>query len=156
MVSAAALVAAIAISELAGVIGAFFTIPSIPTWYASLNLPSFTPPGWVFSVVWPTLFLLMGIAAYLVWCKGSARRDVRAALVLFLVQLALNVGWSAIFFGAHLIFYALVEIIILWLAILWTAISFYKISRAAGALLIPYLAWVSFAVFLTGAVWRMN
>jgi translocator protein len=150
------LVVAVVVSELAGIIGSLFTVPSLPNWYANLNLPSFTPPGWVFSVVWVTLFFLIGIAAYLVWREGLGEKKVRTALSAFFVQLALNIGWTAIFFGAHLILFAFVEIIILWFAILWTAALFYRISRPAAALFLPYLIWVAFAAFLTYSVWRLN
>lgn len=147
---------AIVISELAGIIGAVFTTPSIPTWYATLARPDFAPPNWVFGPVWTTLFALMGIASYLVWRKGTARRDVRTGLGIFSGQLVLNILWSFLFFGLQSPGAALVEIAFLWLAILWTVISFGKVSKPAAWLLVPYILWVSFAAYLNFAIWSLN
>lgn len=149
------LIVAIAVSELAGIIGSIFTAPSIPTWYATLAKPSFNPPSWVFAPVWTTLFALMGIAAYLVWRKGLDRRDVKIALGIFLGQLILNTLWSFIFFGQHNPGRAFAEIIFLWLAILATIIAFAKISKPAAWLLFPYILWVSFAGFLNFSIWQL-
>src|SRR5579872_327040 len=121
------LIIAIAISELAGTIGAFFTTSSLPTWYATLAKPTLNPPAWIFAPVWTTLYLLMGIAAFLVWNKGWNRKDVRKALGVFLLQLVLNAVWSIIFFTLHSPAWAFADIIALWLAIIWTIIVFYKI-----------------------------
>ncbi len=156
MRSVAKLVAAILVCEFAGIIGSVFTIPSIPTWYASIQKPSFNPPSWVFAPVWTLLFLLMGISLYLVWIEGWKKRNVRKAILIFGVQLALNVLWSLLFFGLKSPFYALLEIVILWLAILLTIIEFYKISKKAALLLVPYLLWVSFASILNFYVWMLN
>lgn len=150
------LISAILISELAGVIGSLFTFSSIPTWYATIVRPSFSPPNWIFGPVWTTLFALMGIALFLVWQKGFSRKDVKVAVVLFAVQLLLNTCWSIIFFGAHNPGAAFIEIIFLWLAILVTIIAFFRISKWAGYLLLPYIAWVSFAAFLNYAIWTLN
>lgn len=150
------LIIAITISEMAGVIGAFFTTPSIPTWYAGIIKPSINPPAWIFGPVWTTLFALMGIAAFLVWKKGLDRRDVRIALGIFAGQLVLNTFWSTIFFGLHSPGGALIEIIFLWLAILATIIAFAKISKPAACLLLPYILWVSFAMYLNYAIWALN
>lgn len=147
---------AIMIPQLAGVVGSVFTMPAIPTWYAGLNRPTFAPPNWVFGPVWTTLFLLMGIAAFLVWRYGVERREVRAALGIFCIQLILNTLWSVIFFGFQNPGAALIEIIILWLAILATIIAFACVSRPAAYLLIPYLAWVSFAIVLNYRIWILN
>ena len=133
-----------------------FTTPSIPTWYASIEKPSFTPPNSVFGPVWITLFLLMGIALFLVWREGLSDRNVRNTFTLFIVQLVLNVLWSAAFFGLRSPLAGLVVIIVLWAAILLTIIRFFGISRAAGALLIPYIAWVSYAAVLNGALYILN
>lgn len=140
----------------AGYIGSFFTGPSIPTWYADLNKPPFTPPNGVFAPVWTALFVLMGISAYLVWHEGLRAKGVKPALILFDIQLVLNVVWSFLFFGLESPFYAFVEIVVLWVAIALTIIAFRKVSRAAGLLLLPYLAWVTFATILTFSVWRLN
>jgi len=150
------LIAAIIFAELAGIIGSLFTFSSIPTWYVTIIRPTFSPPNWIFGPVWTTLFALMGIALFLVWQKGIARKDVKVAVAIFLVQLILNTIWSIIFFGAHNIGGAFIEIIFLWLAILATIITFYKISKPAGYLLLPYIAWVSFAGFLNYTIWTLN
>lgn len=120
------LIIAIVVSECAGIIGSVFTAPSIPTWYVTLVKPEFSPPNWVFAPVWTTLFLLMGIAAFLVWQNGLERKDVRIALGIFILQLVLNTTWSIIFFGQHNPGLALLEIVLLWVAIVATIISFYK------------------------------
>jgi len=150
------LISAILISQLAGVIGSAFTFRAIPTWYAGLEKPTFSPPNWIFGPVWTMLYTLMGIAAWLVWRKGFADRSVRIALILFLIQLALNALWSVIFFGLRSPTWAFAEIVVLWIAIVMTTIYFFKISRAAGALMIPYIAWVSFAAALNLYVARLN
>lgn len=134
--------------QAAGAVGALFTTPNIPTWYATLPKPALAPPNWVFGPVWTTLFLLMGIAAYLLWRRGLSRPGARLALSLFLVQLGLNVLWSALFFGMRNPAAAFSEIIVLWLAIAATIAAFYRVSRTAAALLVPYLLWVSFASYL--------
>ena len=150
------LVVAIAIAELAGVVGSIFTTPSIQTWYATLAKPEFAPPNWIFAPVWTTLFVLMGIAAFLIWRKGLSRRDVKIALGVFLGQLVLNTLWSIIFFGLHSPGGAFIEIIFLWLAILATIIVFARISKPAAWLLVPYILWVSFAGYLNYAIWTLN
>lgn len=150
------LVTSIIICLLAGYIGSFFTSPSIPTWYANLEKPSFNPPDWVFAPVWTALFVLMGISAYLVWHKGVQNKDVRISLFIFGVQLMLNVLWSFLFFRLQSPFYAFVEIIILWAAIALTILNFHRISRTAGLLLLPYILWVSFAAILNFFIWRLN
>jgi len=150
------LVTAVVVSELAGIIGSFFTAPSIPTWYPTIVKPAFNPPAWVFGPVWTTLFALMGIAAYLVWKKGLNRKEVRIALIIFIGQLVLNTLWSIIFFGWHSPRGAFAEIILLWLAILTTIIAFARISKPAAWLLVPYILWVSFAAYLNYAIWTLN
>ena len=150
------LIVSIIVSELTGIIGSVFTAPAISGWYATLVKPSFNPPAWVFGPVWTTLFLLMGIAAFLIWKKGLDRRDVCIALGVFLGQLVLNTLWSIIFFGLHSPGGALIEIIFLWLAILATIIFFAKISKPAAWLLAPYILWVSFAMYLNYAIWALN
>ena len=147
---------AILISEAAGIIGSVFTSPSIPTWYAGIIKPTFSPPNWVFGPVWTTLFALMGIASYIVWKRGFERRDVRIALGMFALQLILNVTWSLIFFGLQNPALAFLEIIALWLAIALTIVSFYRINKIAAYLLIPYILWVSFAMFLNYTIWSLN
>ncbi len=147
---------AIFVSQLAGIIGAVFTAPAILTWYAGILKPAFNPPNWIFAPVWTALFLLMGISSFLIWKKGLERRDVKISLVLFTGQLLLNILWSFLFFGLHNIGSAFIEIFILWLAIISTMIAFFRISRQAGWLLLPYILWVSFAAYLNYAIWIAN
>lgn len=163
------LIIAIGVSEMAGVIGAFFTTPSIAGWYAGIAKPALNPPAWVFGPVWTTLYALMGIAAFLIWreydkASEDKRKGIKVALALFGIQLVLNTLWSIIFFGStsltinglNNIGIALVEIVLLWLAILATIIAFAKISKPAAWLLVPYILWVSFAVYLNYAIWVLN
>lgn len=140
----------------AGAIGGLATAPAIPGWYASLNKPAFNPPNWVFGPVWTMLYVLMGVAAYLVYEKGAGKREVRMALALFGTQLGLNVLWSLLFFGLQSPLFGLVCIALLWFAIAATIIRFYPLSRPAGALLAPYLLWVSFASILNFYIWVLN
>lgn len=150
------LVMAILICQLAGIVGSFFTVAAVPTWYAFLNKPSFSPPSWLFGPVWVALYALMGLALYLVLEARDQKKDVRAALVVFAIQLILNAAWSIIFFGLKLPGLAWIEIMFLWLFILGSITSFYKVSRPAAWLLLPYFIWVSFASVLNFYVWRLN
>lgn len=150
------LITAIIVSELAGIIGSIFTVSAVPTWYETLAKPALNPPSWIFGHVWTTLYALMGIAAFLVWKKGWDRIDVRKALFVFGVQLILNASWSIVFFGLHSPLWALVNIIAMWIAIVWTMILFYKISKPAIWLLVPYILWVSFATYLNYSIWMLN
>ena len=136
-----------------GALGSVITTPSIPTWYAALAHPAIAPPNWLFAPVWTTLYVLMGFAAWRAWKMCGLNST---AMTLYAIQLALNLGWSAIFFGLHQIGAALVEIVVLWLAILATTILFWRADRIAGALLVPYLAWTGFATVLTEAFWKLN
>lgn len=138
-----------------GSLGGLFTIAEIPVWYAGLNKPSFNPPNSVFGPVWTTLYTLMGISLYLVW-KLPASAERNRALKIFGIQFALNFCWSIIFFRFHLIGTALVEIILMWGCILLTILFFWKQSRTAALLLVPYIFWVSFATILTAAIYRLN
>ena len=140
----------------AGAIGSVFTQQAIPTWYATLAKPAFNPPNWVFMPVWTLLYILMGVAAFLVWRKGLENRQVRIALIFFLVQLILNASWSVFFFGLQSPLYGLIVIVVLWVAILFTSLSFYRIYRPAGILLWPYLLWVTFAAVLNESIWLLN
>lgn len=150
------LVISLILCQLAGFIGSLFTTPAIPTWYETLNKPSFTPPNGVFAPVWTTLFLLMGISAFLVWRKGIENPRVNIALRLFIIQLILNIFWSVLFFGLRSPLLGLVEIIILWTSILLTILYFFKVSKIAGILLLPYILWVSFTAVLNFSIWRLN
>ncbi|WP_301664733.1 TspO/MBR family protein [Methanoculleus frigidifontis] len=149
-------IAAIAVCQAAGLIGTIFTTPAIPTWYAALTKPDLTPPSWVFGPVWTILYLLMGIALYLVWLRGWEKRDVKVAMSIFGVQLVLNVLWSYFFFGLQMPSVAFIEIIILWIAIALSIWSFARVSVPAAILLVPYIIWVSFAAYLTYAISVLN
>lgn len=156
MKSKTALIAAVLICELAGLIGSAFTYPSISDWYTKLNKPSFSPPNWLFAPVWVMLYLFMGVSAYLVWEKGMKKKEVRDALSIFVVQLLLNTLWSLLFFGLRCPLCGLLGIAVLWVAILLTIIKFRRISKTAALLLLPYILWVSFAVLLNFYVWMLN
>ncbi|MBC8274267.1 MAG: tryptophan-rich sensory protein [Chloroflexi bacterium] len=140
----------------AGAIGSIFTRQAIPTWYATLEKPAFNPPNWLFAPAWTLLYIMMGIAAFLVWRKGLENRQVRVALIVFLVQLVLNALWSVAFFGLESPVYGLIVIAALWVAILFTVWKFYRISLAASVLMWPYLLWVSFAAVLNSSIWLLN
>ena len=150
------LVISIVACQCAGVIGSIFTTAAIPTWYAALQKPPFSPPNWLFAPAWVTLYLLMGIAAFLIWRQGLGQKEVKTALVIFLVQLVLNALWSVVFFGLESPLYGMVVIIALWVVILLTILRFFKLSTAAGALLLPYILWVSFAAVLNVSIWVLN
>jgi benzodiazapine receptor len=154
--SAVKLVLFIVLCEIAGVIGSLFTTPSIPTWYAGLRKPDLAPPNWVFAPVWTTLYALMGISLFIVWNKTQSRGFGRVGISTFILQLALNVLWSYLFFGLQSPFLGIIEITILWFAIAATSVLFSKISRTAGLILLPYLAWVSFAGYLNYMIFTMN
>jgi tryptophan-rich sensory protein len=139
----------------AGGLGAIATTPEIEGWYTTIAKPTWNPPDSVFGPVWTALFVLMAIAAWLVW-KPEGFQAAALPLSLFAVQLLLNVAWSWIFFGLHQPGWAFVEILALWLAILATTVLFFRRSKTAGWLLVPYLAWVSFAGALNFAIWQMN
>lgn len=150
------LIISILICQAAGFIGSFFTVPSIESWYATINKPSFNPPNWIFAPVWTTLFLLMGIALYRVWNKGIDTKYVKIAITIFGIQLLLNSLWSILFFGMESPLLGLIEIVFLWLAILFSIIYFSKVDKIAAYLLVPYIAWVSFAAILNAAIYMLN
>ena len=142
----------VGLSLLAGVAGS----RGMPgTWYAELAKPTWNPPNWIFAPVWTFLYILMGVAAWIFWLRAGWERG-RAALAVFVLQLVLNFTWSWIFFGAHRMGWALVEIVILWSAILLTILLFARKSVTAAALLVPYLLWVTFAAVLNAALWHLN
>ncbi len=156
MKNATKLIISILICELAGAIGSFFTAPAIGDWYYFLNKPPLNPPNCVFAPVWTILFLLMGVSLYLIWKQGLKNRENKNAVFVFAIQLVLNVFWSVIFFGLKAPGLAFTEIIILWLAILITIIKFFKLSKPAAYLLLPYILWVSFAAVLNFSIWIIN
>ena len=140
------LVLSLLLPQLSGFIGTFFTIPSIPTWYSTLNKPSFSPPNYLFGPVWLTLYLLMGISVYLIWTsKNKLSQD---NVKLFFIHLFFNAIWSPIFFGAKNLSLALYIIFIIWLMIISMIVSFSRVNKISSLLLIPYLLWVSFATVL--------
>jgi translocator protein len=137
-----------------GAIGGAITATSVGSWYQALAKPVFNPPDWVFGPVWTMLYVLMGIAGWRVWRRNDPARG--RALALFGVQLALNLGWSVLFFGLRRIDLATAEIAVLFAAIVATAAAFWRIDRMAGALLVPYALWVGYASALTASIWRLN
>lgn len=139
-----------------GGISGYLTANEIPTWYATLNKPSFNPPNWIFAPVWTTLYIFMAIALWLVWKSDVSTNIKNTAILVFVIQLVLNFFWSIIFFSLHQLGFALVEIAFMWVFILLCIIKFYPISRTAAYLLIPYLLWVSFASVLNFAIWKLN
>jgi translocator protein len=137
----------------AGWLGSLLTRPALTTWYEGLSKPNWTPPNWLFAPVWTILYVTMGVAAWLVWRRGSL---TTVPMQLFLLQLLLNVAWSAVFFRFRSPGWAFLEIVALWCAILFTAIAFGRAAPVAGWLMIPYLVWVSYAAALNFAIWRLN
>jgi benzodiazapine receptor len=150
------LVISLVACQCAGLIGSIFTTPAIPIWYAALEKPPFTPPNWLFAPAWGTLYVLMAIAAFLVWRRGLNQEGVKSALLIFVIQLVLNALWSVVFFGFKSPIAGIVVIVVLWVAILFTILKFFRLSVVAGSLLIPYILWVSFATALNIAIWMLN
>lgn len=138
-----------------GAVAGMFTSQAVPTWYASLNRPSFSPPNWIFGPVWTTLYILLGISFFLIW-KESPSKFRNLAIIVFAVQLLLNFVWSFIFFYFNLIGIALIEIILLWISIAFMIYLFHKIKPVAAYLNIPYLLWVSFASILNAGYYFLN
>ena len=150
------LIASLAAPFVAGGIGGIVTASNISVWYADLDKPFFNPPNWIFGPVWTVLYILMGVALYLAWTARGRKQQRQMALTLFGAQLALNALWSIVFFGAHLLWGAVIVILALWILIALTMYAFRPLSRAAMWLLAPYLAWVSFATILNTAVALLN
>jgi len=150
------LVIGIAIPVAVGAVAGLFTRPEIDGWYQTINKPSWQPPNWVFGPVWTALYIMMGVALYLVWRSDAPAKIKRAAIVLWAVQLVFNFFWSYIFFRQHQIDWALGEIIVLWFFILLTILAFAKINKTAAWLLVPYISWVTFASILTYTIYQLN
>jgi benzodiazapine receptor len=150
------LAGALFVCQLAGLVGSVFTTPAIPTWYVSLNKPSFTPPSWVFAPVWVTLFTLMGLSLFIVLRKGFEKSAIRRAVSVFVAQLVLNMLWSVAFFGFRSPLYGLIVITLLWITLVATIFMFYRISRTAAILLVPYFLWGSFASVLNFSILVLN
>ena len=150
------LMASILLCQIVGFIGSLATNPAIRTWYETLKKPAFSPPNWIFGPVWITLYTLMGISLFIIWQQGLKGRGVKPALFFFSLQLLLNALWSWAFFGLRSPLIGLLDIVLLWVAILLTIRSFYMVSKAAGLLLLPYMLWVSFAAILNFSLWILN
>ncbi len=144
------------IAELAGVINSVFTASSIPTWYAGLERPWWTPPSWIFNPAWFVLYILVGISAYFVWEVRHQRKEAESALVFYGVQLLFSSFWGIIFFGLQEIGLALAEIFVLWLLIIYTMILFFRVSKPAGWVLVPYLIWVSYTMVLNASIFSLE
>lgn len=138
-----------------GAVAGIFTAQAVPEWYATLNQPSFSPPNWIFGPVWTTLYLILGVSFFLIW-KQEQSKQRNQSILIFLVQIALNFGWSFLFFYYHLIGFALIEIILLWGTILGMILMFYKIRPLAAYLNLPYLLWVTFATILNAGYYFLN
>jgi len=149
------LIGSILIAQGAGLLGSVFTFNSVKTWYTTLARPALNPPSWVFGPVWTILYTLMGISAYLIWQQRGSE-GAKLALWIYGVQLVLNALWSVLFFGLHNPALAFFEIIALLIFIIITTVLFWRISPLAGALLIPYILWVSFASYLNFSIWQLN
>ena len=137
-------------------LGSWSTAPSIQSWYALLIKPPGTPPDWVFPIVWTTLYVLMAFAWWLLWDRSKPSSDRRTALSLFLLQLALNVSWSPMFFSAKAVGAALLIIIIIVVVTAATIVDAWRVNRLAASLLLPYFAWISYATYLNGGIWMLN
>lgn len=137
-----------------GLLSGLMTTPEIQGWYAGLHKPSWNPPNWLFGPVWTTLYILMGISAALIWHSTHPKKQ--QALLIFGVQFLLNLAWTFIFFNQHQLQLAFIEIMALWIMIIFNIIVFYRIHKTAGLLLVPYLAWVSFAAFLNFTIMQLN
>jgi len=151
-----AFIISIAITLSIGALGGLATAQSVKTWYPTLNKPSFNPPNWLFGPVWTSLYILIGIAAYLVWMKRDKIVHLPRTVAIYFIQLILNLGWSFIFFYLHEIGFALAEILMLLAVIILNAVMFYRIDKWAGLIFIPYILWVSFASFLTYNIFILN
>ncbi len=146
----------VAITLLVGGTAGFFTSEGVNGWYAVANKPSFNPPNWVFAPVWTLLYILMGIALWLVWKSETNKAVKKTAIILFSLQLLLNFAWSFIFFYMHQPGWAFIEITGMWIMIMLTIVWFGKISPAAAWLMVPYIWWVSFAAVLNFYIWKLN
>ena len=147
----------VAICLVVGYLSSITTQSSINTWYPTLIKPSFNPPNWLFAPVWTLLFIMMGLAAGMIWNQLENQRElVKKALLFFTVQLLLNALWSYLFFGLNNVLLALIEVILLWLVIYETFHIFRKIDKKAAYLFIPYLIWVAFAAILNGSIYYLN
>ena len=154
MSKALKLIVSLALPQVAGGLGAFFTFSSVKSWYLTINRPSWNPPNWLFGPVWTALYIMMGIACYVIWKSNHPQK--RQLLTFYFVQLGLNALWSPVFFGGESPILGLIVIIPLWVMILVCILQFKKVSGWASGLMVPYLLWVSFATALNAAIWWLN
>lgn len=150
------LITAIAIPLVIGFGGSLFTTTGPGSWYETINKPPWNPPNGIFGPVWTALYILMGIALFLVWQKEKPGKVKQTSILFFSIQLILNFFWSVIFFGEHQIGLAFFEIILLWLMIIFTIFMFARLSKPAAWLMVPYISWVSFAAILNYTIWQLN
>ena len=146
----------ILVPQIVGAVSGISTVKGTQQWYPELVKPKLTPPSWIFGPVWISLYILMGIASYLVWKKGIETPGVKQALAMFVLQLLLNGLWSILFFGLRSPLLGLINILILCLMVIIVSVLFFRISRLAGNLLVPYFLWVSFAAYLNASIWYLN
>ena len=146
----------ISIPVAVGGLSGLFTKPEIDGWYQTIAKPTWQPPNWVFGPVWTTLYIMMGVALYLVWRSNAPAQQKKQAIILWFIQLVLNFFWSYIFFNQHQLGWALAEIIVLWIFIILTILAFGRIRQVAAWLLVPYISWVSFAGILTYTIYQLN
>jgi translocator protein len=150
------LIISLLLPQLAGGFGAFFMGNSVSTWYQVLEKPFFNPPSWVFGPVWLTLYLLMGISAYLIWKRTRENKEIKNTMNIYWAHLALNATWTPIFFGLQNIALAFFAIVALWILILILIVKFWRINKIASYLLMPYIAWVTIATALNASIWYLN
>jgi tryptophan-rich sensory protein len=146
----------ILICELAGAVGSIFALPAITSWYQTLQKPAFTPPSWAFGPIWIILYALMGISFYFVWEARSAGKNIRRPTMFFSLQLILNILWSVLFFGFRSIIYGLLEVVALWIMVIITTVEFYKVSKRAAILFLPYVLWTTIAMLLNLYILKLN
>ena len=150
------LIISITIPLLAGFVGSYFTTPAIDGWYVELQKPAINPPNWIFAPAWTTLYILIGIALFLVWRKKDEIKNFLCIVLVFGVQLLLNATWSISFFGMENPWLGLINILLLLIAIVFTMVLFFRVSKVAGCLLVPYLLWVTFATYLNYQILILN
>ncbi|MBL7730899.1 MAG: tryptophan-rich sensory protein [Chitinophagaceae bacterium] len=156
MNNALKLIISVAIPLVVGGTSGFFTVSGVESWYTTIQKPSWNPPNAVFGPVWTTLYIMMGVALFLVWKANTSNELKKIAFALFAIQLLFNFAWSFIFFYLHQPGWALVEIVVLWILILLTIFAFAQVNKVAAWLLVPYISWVSFATILNYTLWRLN
>jgi benzodiazapine receptor len=149
-------IVALMLPQAAGALGAVFSAAKVPIWYQTLLKPSFTPPGWIFGPVWGLLYIMMGLAFFFVWTADQGQKKTRFAISFFGIHLLINTLWSIVFFGLQSPWLGLITIIVLWLMITGLLVLFWRIRKLAGALMMPYWLWVTFASVLNYKIWQMN